>query len=65
MKSITIWAAKAGFGETDRGSIDIGKMADFVILDHDLMTCPLKEIPSANVLMTVIGGEKVFDKMTK
>jgi predicted amidohydrolase YtcJ len=65
MRSITIWAAKAGFGEDYRGSIDIGKMADFVILDHDLMTCPYKEIPSANVLMTVIGGEKVFDELTK
>jgi predicted amidohydrolase YtcJ len=65
LRSITIWAAKAGFGENDRGSIDLGKMSDFVILDHDLMTCPLKEIPSANVLMTVIGGEKVFDRLTK
>ena len=65
IRSITIWAAKAGFGENDRGSINIGKMADFVILDHDIMTCPFKEIPSVNVLMTVVGGEKVFDRLKK
>ena len=62
MKSITIWAAKAGFGENSRGSIDIGKMADFVILDHDIMNCPLKEIPDTKVIMTVLGGEKVYTK---
>ncbi len=63
IKSITIWAAKAGFAEDLRGSIDLGKMADFVILDHDIMTCPLNEIPTVKVLMTVIGGEKVVDKL--
>jgi predicted amidohydrolase YtcJ len=65
LKSITIWAAKAGFAENDRGSIEIGKMADFVVIDHDLITCPLKEVPSVNVLMTVLGGEKVFDRLAK
>jgi len=62
MKSITLWAAKAGFQEKARGSIEFGKMADFVILDHDIMTCPLPEIPSTKVLMTVVGGEKVFEQ---
>jgi predicted amidohydrolase YtcJ len=61
LKSITIWAAKASFHENVRGSIDIGKMADFVILDHDIMACPVKEIPYTKVIMTVVGGEKVFD----
>jgi predicted amidohydrolase YtcJ len=61
LKSITIWSAKADFQEHIRGSIDIGKMADFVILDHDIMTCPAKELPSVKVIMTVVGGEKVFE----
>jgi hypothetical protein len=47
-----------------RGSIDIGKMADFVILDHDIMACPLKEIPTVNIMMTVIAGEKVYNQLT-
>jgi hypothetical protein len=62
LRSITIWAAKAGFLENIRGSIDIGKMADFVILDKDIMTCPLSEIPSVKVMMTVVGGEKVYNQ---
>jgi len=61
MRSITIWAAKAGFEEYVRGSIDKGKMADFVILDHDIMTCPVTEIPAVNVVMTFVGGEKVYN----
>ena len=60
LRSITIWAAKAGFQENYKGSIENRKLADFVILDHDIMTCPLKEIPTTKVLMTVLGGEKVF-----
>jgi hypothetical protein len=62
LRSITIWAARAGFQERIKGSIDIGKMADFVILDHDIMTCPIKELPSVKVLMTVLGGEKVYNQ---
>jgi predicted amidohydrolase YtcJ len=63
LKSITIWAAKAGFDENSKGSIDIGKMADFVILDHDILTCPLNEIPATKILMTIIGGETVINNL--
>ncbi|MCX6244220.1 MAG: amidohydrolase [Bacteroidetes bacterium] len=59
LKSITIWAAKAGFNENSRGSIEQGKMADFVVLDRDIMNCPVKEIPETKVITTVVGGEKV------
>lgn len=62
LKSITIWAAKAGFSDLVRGSIDIGKMADFVILDQDIMNCALSEIPNVNVIRTVVGGETVYKK---
>jgi predicted amidohydrolase YtcJ len=62
LRSITIWAAKAGFQENMRGSIALGKQADFVMLDKDIMTCPLSDIPTVNVLMTVLQGEKVFQK---
>ena len=60
LKSITIWAAKAGFQENSRGSIDKGKFADFVVLDKDLLNCPGKEIPAIKVGMTYVGGERVF-----
>jgi predicted amidohydrolase YtcJ len=61
LHSITIWAARAGFQENSRGSIDIGKMADFVILDKDIMTCPVKELPAIRVISTYLGGEKVYE----
>jgi predicted amidohydrolase YtcJ len=60
LKSITIWAAKAGFTENSRGTIEQGKMADFVVLDHDIMNCPVKEILETKVVMTVVGGETVY-----
>lgn len=60
LKSITIWAAKAGFQENSRGSIEKGKFADFVVLDKDLLNCPVKEIPAIKVVMTYVGGERFF-----
>ena len=60
LKSITIWAARAGFQESTRGSIEKGKMADFVILDQDIMSCPANDLPSVKVVMTYVGGERVF-----
>jgi predicted amidohydrolase YtcJ len=59
LRSETIWAAKAGFEEVRKGSIEIGKMADFVVLDTDLMNCSTEAILRAKVLKTVLGGEVV------
>lgn len=61
LKSITIWAAKAGFLEAKIGSIEVGKNADYVIIDTDLMTCSDNEILRARILKTVLGGVAVFD----
>lgn len=41
---MTIWAAKAGFLENEIGSIEVGKKADFILLDKDLMTVEEKEV---------------------
>lgn len=60
LRSITIWAAKAGFEEQKKGSIEPGKSADFVLLDTDLMNCKEDEIRSAKVVKTVLGGEVVY-----
>ena len=49
LRSITIWVAKGCFLESRKGSIEVGKDADFVILDRDLMTVAENEIPSAKV----------------
>ena len=60
LKSITIWAAKAGFQENKMGSIKPGKSADFVVLDNDLMTCSEGAILASKVLKTVLMGEIVY-----
>lgn len=49
LRSITIWVAKGCFLETQKGSIEVGKDADFVILDRDLMTVAESEIPAVKV----------------
>ena len=49
LRSITIWVAKGCFLETQKGSIEVGKDADFVILDRDLMTVAESDIPEAKV----------------
>jgi predicted amidohydrolase YtcJ len=62
LRGMTIWAAKANFEENEKGSLEKGKFADFVILDNDLM----KEVPErllqVKVLKTFIGGEMVYEK---
>ncbi|MEO8934161.1 MAG: amidohydrolase [Xanthomarina sp.] len=58
LKGMTIWAAYANFEENEKGSIEVGKFADFIILDQDLMTTDLKNIPNIKVEQTFIGGLK-------
>jgi hypothetical protein len=61
LKMFTIWPAYAAFEEKLRGSIEIGKLADFTILSADIMKIPEMEILKTRCLMTVIGGEIVFE----
>lgn len=51
LRSITIWVAKGCFLEDCKGSIEVGKDADFVLLDRDIMTVPESEIPAAKVML--------------
>jgi predicted amidohydrolase YtcJ len=62
LKGMTIWAAKANFEEGNRGSIEPGKYADFVILDNDIMKIDGAALPNVKVLKTYINGEKVYEK---
>ena len=62
LKSMTIWAAFAGFQEQLTGSLTPGKYADFVILDQDIMTIPETSILGTGVVATYIGGKAVFER---
>jgi len=61
LKMFTIWPAYAAFEETLRGSIELGKLADFTILSADIMKIPAAEILKTRCAMTVIGGEIVYE----
>jgi predicted amidohydrolase YtcJ len=60
LKMFTLWAAYAAFEEKDKGSIEVGKLADLTILSQDIMKIPASEILKTQNLMTVIGGEIVY-----
>jgi predicted amidohydrolase YtcJ len=62
LKAMTIWPAFAGFQEQTMGSLSPGKLADFVILDRDIMTVPVQQILGAAVLATYVGGRAVYQK---
>jgi predicted amidohydrolase YtcJ len=59
---ITIWAAIAAFEEKEKGSLEVGKAADFILLNTDLLHCAEKDILHAKVLATYTNGIKVFGK---
>jgi predicted amidohydrolase YtcJ len=60
LRGMTIWAAYANFEEHEKGSLEKGKFADFIVLDNNLMHCALPEVLKTQVLATYINGEKVF-----
>lgn len=61
LKGMTIWAAKANFEEKEKGSLEVGKLADFVMLDNDIMTANDQQILKNKVLKTYVNGEKVYE----
>ena len=62
VRSFTSWAAWAGFEEKLKGSLEEGKLADFVVLSADIMKIPANEIPRVAVETTVIGGKRVYQR---
>lgn len=59
LRSMTIWAARAAFEESEKGSLETGKVADFVMLNKDIMEIPENEILNTHILGTWIGGKRV------
>lgn len=64
LKGMTLDAAYASFSETELGSLTPGKKADFVVLDTDIMTVPVRRILDAKVTATVIDGELGYGSLS-
>ena len=62
LRSWTIEGAYAAFEETRKGSLETGKMADFIMLSDDVMTMPAADIWKATVTLTVVGGKIVHQQ---
>jgi predicted amidohydrolase YtcJ len=60
LKSMTLWPAYAGFQEEELGSLSVGKRADFVILDRDIMRVPAELVLGTRVRSTWLGGREVY-----
>ncbi|MBU1369322.1 MAG: amidohydrolase [Bacteroidetes bacterium] len=61
LRSITIWAAKGHFEEDIKGSIEVGKAADFVVLDHDILEAEEQQLKQTKVVKLIISGEEVYN----
>ena len=57
LRSYTINTARAAFEEDSKGTIKPGKYADFVVLSKDILTIPEDQIPTAQVMYTIVGGK--------
>ena len=60
LRGMTIWAAKSNFEETEKGSLEKGKLADFILLDQDLMKTDATKILHTQVISTFVNGQKVY-----
>jgi predicted amidohydrolase YtcJ len=49
------------FGEKEKGSLEVGKLADFIVIQQDILTCPLDQVKNIQVSQTWVGGKKVFE----
>jgi len=62
LRGMTVWAAKANFEETEKGSLEKGKLADFIILDRDIMKTDPGKILQTQVIATFVNGYEVYKK---
>ncbi len=59
LKGMTIWAAYSNFEEDEKGSIEVGKFADFTLYSDNLMEVPIEDVPKIEAEQTYIAGKRV------
>lgn len=62
LRGMTIWNAIAAFEENEKGTLEVGKLADFVVVDRDLLQVNAEQLRKARVLATYAGGEAVSER---
>ena len=60
MKAATIWGAEQVLNEKNIGSLEVGKLADFIVIDKDYFAIPADQIGTIKTLLTAVGGKVVF-----
>ena len=60
MRLYTINNAYLTFEEKEKGSLEVGKLADFVVLKTDILSCPVDDIRNITVSETYVGGQRVY-----
>ena len=60
LRGMTIWGAHANFEDQQKGSIEVGKVADFIILDRDIVTIPENRILNTRIVATILNGNVVY-----
>ena len=62
LKSYTAWSAWSEFNEARKGTLAAGRLADYVVVDRDPLSCPEDEIKDTRVMMTILGGRVAFER---
>jgi predicted amidohydrolase YtcJ len=62
LRAFTSWAAQASFTENDLGTLETGKWADLSVFDRDLLLVPPREVLQAQIMLTVVAGEVVYQR---
>src|SRR5262249_33176955 len=57
LRLYTVNNAYLGREEKDKGTLEVGKLGDLIVIDRDFLTCPLRDVPETKVLYTVVGGK--------
>ncbi len=64
LRMYTINGAYLTFEEKTKGSLEPGKLADMIIIDRDILTCPIDNIKDTKIIRTILGGKTVYSSNT-